>query len=146
MATYSVSLLSPQPSGLLAGETALKISQDTSSENLHVAASVKVLPGSDGNPVVLASVRVILPDGSPAQDPNGNTCATQYGISVTPAVLAECTNLTTVQKCILMVALGLPFAPLTVDATVASNASIINRALAALANAPVNVASLLAPT
>ncbi|MDE2101224.1 MAG: hypothetical protein KGL39_28520 [Patescibacteria group bacterium] len=140
---YSFALITPPPPGLLLGETAIKITQSGSSENLHVAARIACSSGSDGNPVVTAFVRVILPTGAPALDANGVPCSTQFGVSATPALITQCTNLAELQKCVLMTALGGDSGALAVSASVAANASIINRALARLALQPVSVASLL---
>lgn len=140
---YSFAVITPPPATLGPGETAIRITESTSTQNLHVAASVACTPGSDGNPVVAARVRVILPDGTPATDVNGNTVQTRFGVSVTPALLVQCTDLPTLQKCVLMTALGGDPGVLAPDPAVAANASIINRALSALSIQPVSVAALL---
>lgn len=140
---YSFAVIPGTTPGLSNNETAIKITESGSTQNLHVAASVTTTAGSDGNPVVIARVRVIMPNGSPALDSNGNPVLTRYGISATPAIVTACTNMAGVEKAVLMVALGGACAPLVVDAATAARASIINRALTALALQPVSVASLL---
>lgn len=136
----SYTVMSPQPANLLPNETALKLASGDC-----VAASVSIVQGADGNPIVTAHVRVINSDGTLFLDTNKNAVASTYSVSATPAQVAACSTMAGLQKCALMAVLGETAIPLVLASTVQANLSIANKLAAAKLIETPSVATLLGP-
>lgn len=138
----SYTVVSPQPSGLNAGETAVTLDDGTI---VAVSATSSVQPTS-GSPVIAATARAINADGSPKCLSDGSPIAVEFRHTSCPQEVTDAGGIAAVQKCVLLAVLGEPPAPLWTDpscTTMLANASIRTMLAAAAHAGPVDVGAVL---
>ena len=132
----------PQPAALNPGETAVTL-DDGSIVAVQATATVQ---GNSGCPVIAATARAIKTDGSPVTLPDGSPIASAFRHTSCAQEITDTGGIAAVQKCVLMVVLGEPTAPLWQDpsaATMLANASIRTYLASAAHAGPVDAGALL---
>lgn len=135
-------VLSPQPSGLQANETAVQL--DTG--DLVAVKAICGIESNTGNPSISASARAINTDGSSKLDATGQSITSGFSHVTNQTEIASAGTMAAVQKCVLMAVLGESTNPLWQDnihQTVLQNASIRTNLASAAHAGPVNASTLL---
>ena len=133
---------SPQPAGLNSGETAVTLDDGS----IIAVQAVSSVQDTSGCPVIAATARAIKTDGSPVTLPDGSPIASAFRHTSCAQEITDTGGIEAVQKCVLMVVLGEPTAPLWQDpsaATMLANASIRTYLASAAHAGPVDAGALL---